>query len=65
MMTGKLELWLFMPLKDSNEPLSVYSFIVKDSSKWTKSLSQQQLAVLIAEGKGHSFGKLFNITIFI
>ena len=36
----QLELWLVMSIENSNESLSVYSFIVKHLSKGTKNLAQ-------------------------
>ena len=54
-----------MSLANSNESLSVYSFIVKHLSKGTKNLAQPYVAVLIAESIGRSFGKLLNNGLWI
>ena len=47
-----------MTLVNSNEPLSVHGFTLKDLGKRTKTLAQLPVGVLIAESIGHSFGKL-------
>ena len=53
-----MELWSVMTLVNSNEPLSVHAFTLKDLGKRTKTLAQLPVGVLIAESIGHSFGKL-------